>query len=180
MELLYKDEQVNVTNVEWDSTGRYVLTSVIMPIEAEKNAFARDIASAQDAGFTLWTFQGRPLHTEQIEKLYGAGFRPKPPSLLKSEEEKDIRRQLKVHSRRFEQIDDDARTKQRREERERKEHKIAEFRVICHTLNSNFKNYAKQSGWEDAQERYRKSHAWVEKPEMTEELVNTTEEFIEF
>lgn len=174
-ELLYKDEQVNLTHVEWDSRGRYVLTSVLQPIEQSQ----QNIAMSQDAGFTLWTFQGRPVHQENIEKLYGASFRPNPPSLLSEEEEKETRKNLKVHSRRFEQIDDEARNKQRREEREKKERKIREFKAVCQTLNTNFLRHAESKGWEEAQRRFKEAHAFVEKTEIIEELIKTEEETIE-
>eukprot|EP00392_Amoebophrya_sp_AT5.2_P018679 g19269.t1 len=174
MELLYKDDQVNLTNVEWDARGRYVMTSVVAAIDG-----SRDFAVGQDAGFTLWTFQGRPIHQEQCEKLYAVHFRPNPPSLLSEGEENEVRKNLKAHSRRFDQIDDEAKTRQRREEKERKEKSISEFKSICAVLNTNYMHHATAIKWEDAQQGFKMRHAWQDKKETVEELLETKEEVIE-
>ncbi|CAD7944351.1 unnamed protein product [Amoebophrya sp. A25] len=176
MELLYKDEQVNLTHVEWDARGRYVLTSVAQPIDPA----ARDFSMSQDAGFSLWTFQGRPLHQESLEKLYSVHFRPTPPKLLEESEEAEVRRTLKQHSRRFEQLDDEARTRARREEREKKEKHISEFKTICNLLNTNYMKHATAIGWEAAQADYKERHRWRDVTELQEEIVSTKEEQIEF
>lgn len=119
------------------------------------------------------------MHSEGIEKLYGACFRPRPPLLLTEDEQKDIRRNLKQHSRRFEQIDDEARNSQRRADRDRKEMAIAEFRAICHSLNSNFALHAASSGWASAESRFLTDHKFRDATETVEELVETKEEFID-
>ena len=41
-----------MNSISWDSTGRFLLTGVVQPIEQ-----AADARIGQDAGFTLWTFQ---------------------------------------------------------------------------------------------------------------------------
>lgn len=83
-------EHFRVTDVEWDPTGRYVVTGV--------SAWAVN----SDNCYQVWSFQGK-----LIKKSAPAGFcnfqwRPRPKSLLTDEQIKDIKKNFKKYQSEFE------------------------------------------------------------------------------
>eukprot|EP00124_Ichthyophonus_hoferi_P003302 Ihof_evm2s279 gene=Ihof_evmTU2s279 len=86
-------EHFMATNVEWDPTGRYVATSVSYWRHQMEN------------GYKIWTFQGRLVCDQPIEKFCQLIWRPRPASLLTEEEMKAIRKNLKTFSIKFDQED---------------------------------------------------------------------------
>uniref|UniRef100_A0A8C2E1D1 Eukaryotic translation initiation factor 3 subunit B n=1 Tax=Cyprinus carpio TaxID=7962 RepID=A0A8C2E1D1_CYPCA len=86
-------EHYMASDVEWDPTGRYVVTSVSWWSHKVDNAF------------WLWTFQGRLLQKNNKERFCQLLWRPRPPSLLTQEQIKLIKKDLKKYSKIFEQKD---------------------------------------------------------------------------
>lgn len=176
LDLLFKDEQYNLTNVEWDASSRFVLTSVQQPI-TDANA-----SLAQDTGYAIWTFQGRMVHREKLEKLYNASWRPHPPTYIAEEKEIEVRKNLKAHSKRFDKADDIAKDKARNEIRELRDSKIREFNETMGALEARFLDHARQPnvGWADAWERFDEEHRWKDVTEMVDEIIDVKEEQIDF
>jgi translation initiation factor 3 subunit B len=56
-------------------------------------------------GYHIYDFRGEPLREEAIEKFKQFAWRPRPPTLLSKEEQKQIRKNLREYSRVFEQED---------------------------------------------------------------------------
>jgi translation initiation factor 3 subunit B len=77
------------TDVEWDPSGRFVITSVLQPIGAASWKYT------SESGYKLWTMQGILLATVPIEGLHQVLFRPRPASLITKEKEKEILKTLK-------------------------------------------------------------------------------------
>jgi len=77
------------TEVEWDPTGRYVITGVSWWGHKVDNAF------------WLWNFQGKILKRSTVEKFCQLQWRPRPPSMLSKEQIKDIKKNLKKYSDQF-------------------------------------------------------------------------------
>ncbi|KAF6198747.1 hypothetical protein GE061_006769 [Apolygus lucorum] len=86
-------EHFRVSDVEWDPTGRYVVT-------ATSNWKSKD-----DLGYWIWTFQGRILSRNNLQKFWGLQWRPRPPTLLTAEQQKEIKKNLKKYSPQFESKD---------------------------------------------------------------------------
>jgi len=82
-------EHFMCTDVEWDPTGRYVVTGVSWWGHKVDNAY------------WLWNFQGKILKRSNVEKFCQLVWRPRPPSLLSREQLKDIRKNLKKYSDQF-------------------------------------------------------------------------------
>ncbi|KAK9695667.1 Translation initiation factor 3 subunit b [Basidiobolus ranarum] len=91
--LLSTQEHYGVTDIEWDPTGRYVLTSASMWRHTMEN------------GFIVWDFKGSMLFKKVLDKFKQILWRPRPKSLLTSEQKKKIRKNLKDYSREFDQED---------------------------------------------------------------------------
>uniref|UniRef100_A0A8D3BII2 Eukaryotic translation initiation factor 3 subunit B n=1 Tax=Scophthalmus maximus TaxID=52904 RepID=A0A8D3BII2_SCOMX len=86
-------EHYMASDVEWDPTGRYVVTSVSWWSHKVDNAY------------WLWTFQGRLLQKNNKDRFCQLLWRPRPTTLLGVEEIKVIKKDLKKYSKIFEQKD---------------------------------------------------------------------------
>jgi len=83
-------EHFMATNVEWDPTGRYVATAVSWWGHKVDNAY------------WLWSFQGKILKRVALDKFCQLQWRPRPPTLLNAQQQKDIKKTLKKYSAQFE------------------------------------------------------------------------------
>jgi len=86
-------EHFMCTDVEWDPTGRYVMTGVSWWGHKVDNAY------------WLWNFQGKILKRSSVEKFCQLVWRPRPPTLLSKEQIKEIKKNLKKYSVKFNQKD---------------------------------------------------------------------------
>lgn len=71
-------EHTGVTDVEWDPTGRFVVSSVS----------AWSASRGLDYGYMMWNFQGRLLARRPVDRFCSLSWRPRPPSLLSEEKKK--------------------------------------------------------------------------------------------
>ncbi|KAB0403456.1 hypothetical protein E2I00_001905 [Balaenoptera physalus] len=75
-------EHYMASDVEWDPTGRYVITSVSWWSHKVDNAY------------WLWTFQGRLLQKNSKDRFCQLLWRPRPPTLLSQDQVKSLCRVL--------------------------------------------------------------------------------------
>jgi translation initiation factor 3 subunit B len=90
VQLLGATEHHGATDVAWDPTGRYVMTSVSM------------WAKGMDNGFMLWDIKGTMLNKQSRDQLKQALWRPRPASLVPKSKQKSIRKNFKSYAREFE------------------------------------------------------------------------------
>lgn len=90
---LNKIEYEHMTDFEWDPTGRYFVTYISFWNYRLENAFI------------MWNFQGRQILKQVFERLYKFSWRPRPASLLSAEQIKEIRKNLKQYSERYNAVD---------------------------------------------------------------------------
>jgi hypothetical protein len=81
------DEHFMCTDVEWDPTGRYVTTGVSHFRHQTEN------------GYYLWSSQGKCLGRYLKDKFYSLQWRPRPPSMLDDDQEREVRKNLRESSR---------------------------------------------------------------------------------
>ena len=106
-EALSVSEHFMCNEVEWDPSGRYLLTAVTQPIGDANWRFT------MDNGYRLWSMQGQLLATVPLEQAYQVLWRPRPKNILSKEQVADIARTLKEkYWRRFEAEDDEIRRSQ--------------------------------------------------------------------
>ena len=86
-------EHFMCSDIEWDPTGRFVATSVSHWRHQMEN------------GYILWSSHGRELSHEKKDKFYQFLWRPRPPSLLTEAKEKEIRKNLRNYSKKYEEED---------------------------------------------------------------------------
>ncbi|PKS06264.1 hypothetical protein jhhlp_007011 [Lomentospora prolificans] len=95
LQLMNSADHYGVTDIEWDPSGRFVAT------------WASAWKHAMENGYHIYDFKGEQLREEPIEKFKQFSWRPRPPTLLTKEEQKQIRKNLREYSRVFEQEDAD-------------------------------------------------------------------------
>lgn len=78
-------------------------------------------------GYHIYDFKGEALREEPIEKFKQLAWRPRPPTLLTKEEQKQIRKNLREYSRVFEQEDMDRGASADREVVEARRRHLAEW-----------------------------------------------------
>lgn len=91
--LVSTQEHYGVTDVEWDPTGRFVITGASM------------WRHTADHGYCLWDFKGLLLFRQTIDKFKQLLWRPRPESMLTKEQKKKIRKNLRQYSKVFEEED---------------------------------------------------------------------------
>ncbi|EJF62267.1 translation initiation factor eIF-3b [Dichomitus squalens] len=82
-----------LTDAEWDPSGRYIATSA--------SAWRHTLEN----GYAIWDFRGQELEKHILDRFKQFLWRPRPPSLLTKEQQKQIRRNLKEYSRVFDEED---------------------------------------------------------------------------
>merc|ERR1712054_151539 len=86
-------EHFMCSDIEWDPTGRFVATSVSHWRHQMEN------------GYHMWTSHGRELRHDKKEKFFQLLWRPRPPSKLSEAKEKEIRKNLRLYSKKYEEED---------------------------------------------------------------------------
>lgn len=93
MTIMNTGEHHMVSDVEWDPTGRFLISVV--------SWWAHKI----DNAYWVWSFQGRLLRKHSMDRVCQLLWRPRPPSLLSNEEIKKIKKDYKMYSKMFEAKD---------------------------------------------------------------------------
>ncbi|XP_070581351.1 eukaryotic translation initiation factor 3 subunit B-like [Ptychodera flava] len=108
-------EHFMATDVEWDPTGRYVISGVSWWGHKVDNAF------------WVWNFQGKILHKQAMERFCQLLWRPRPPTLLSAKQIKDIKKNMKNYSKQFELKDRMSQSKASKELVEKRRQMMEDF-----------------------------------------------------
>jgi len=151
-ESMNQTEHFMCTNVEWDSSGRFLTTWI--PYTRNK----------MECGYIIWTFYGKEVYQATISVFHQFLWRPRPEWLLSKEEQKRIKKNLKPYRERYE-----------REDQELKEMRRSGKAAERKKLRDAWKEYLQSIGEDDKQLQ------WMHgKKETGEEIVEITEELVEF
>ena len=93
MDTMATVEHFMATDVEWDPTGRFVTTAVTSVHQMEN-------------GYHMWTFNGKLLYKYGKDRFFQFVWRPRGKSLLSPEQEREIEKNIKKYSKKFEEIDE--------------------------------------------------------------------------
>lgn len=97
------------TDVAWDPTGRYFVTSVSHWKERSEN------------GYMMWSLVGQRLQHEAKTKFFQFVWRPRPPTLLSAEQQTSIEKNLKQISEAYKKEDEQRRKELHLNKRAQKE-----------------------------------------------------------
>merc|ERR1719183_2871919 len=131
---------------------------------------------SMEAGFKIWTFQGRELFHQQKEKLWQISWRPHPPSLLPEAKQREIRKNIKQFSKKYDALDDQAKEQARAAFREDREQKTNAFKTILSRLEEYKEDREEEDGWGEAWASLRESQE--EEEQTIEEELDVHEELI--
>mmetsp|Transcript_25397 Transcript_25397/g.67481 ORF Transcript_25397/g.67481 Transcript_25397/m.67481 type:complete len:707 (-) Transcript_25397:283-2403(-) len=173
LEILHKDEHYMLTNVEWDPSSRYIITAVTQPMSNEGG-----YKYSMEAGYAIWTFQGRVLFRQQKEKLYGVSWRPHPPSLLPAVRQKDIRKNIKQFSKKYDAMDEQAKESARQAFRRERQEKTDAFLEVLDRLRDFKDERMAENGWDEALADFAEAQGWTQDDQIIEEELGVTEELI--
>lgn len=171
LELTFKDDHFMLTDVQWDPSSRYVITAVTQPMQ-EAGAFR----FSMEAGYAIWTFQGRCLYRQQKEKLWQIAWRPHPPSLLSAPKQREIRKNIKNIGKKYDQADEQEKMKVIWSLKKEREDKNRDFNKVVDRLMGFQKRHMEEIGWDEAQDRFNTAMAWEENVETVEEIISKVEE----
>jgi len=175
LEINNKEEHFMLTDVHWDPSARYVITCVTQAMEQKDTSFKYSM----EAGYAIWTFQGRKLFLQQKEKLWSVIWRPHPPSLLTPERQNHIKKNIKQFTKRYDAIDDKEKEKARSEFKKVRAEKIDSFQRVLDRLEEWKAEWEEDSGWKEAWEEMEAEKAWEESTNTFEEELGVTEELID-
>lgn len=174
LEINFKDEHFMLTDVQWDPSSRFVITAVTQPMQNEMGGFKYSM----EAGYSIWTFQGRKLYQQQKEKLWQIAWRPHPPSLLPADKQRDIRKNIKQFSKRYDALDDQAKDAARKAFQQDRQEKMDAFRKVLDRLSEFKKESEDENGWADALNSFMDSQGWEMDEKIMEEELSKEEELI--
>lgn len=88
IEVFHKDEHLDLTDILWDPSGRYVTTAVL----------ANSYRTSNNAGFRIYSFLGRLQYRLSNDKCVQFLWRPRPSSLLPPDKIEDVLRKIREYS----------------------------------------------------------------------------------
>eukprot|EP00922_Rhytidocystis_sp_ex-Travisia-forbesii_P015113 GHVS01022577.1.p1 GENE.GHVS01022577.1~~GHVS01022577.1.p1 ORF type:complete len:717 (+),score=96.81 GHVS01022577.1:88-2238(+) len=176
-DILHKDEHYMVNEIKWSSCGRFVCSCVSMPMVASGSS---SVAWRYDteAGYTIWTFQGRIQYKEQLRKFYQFQWRPRPPSLLSEQKLEDIQKRLRDFSKRYDMIDDKRRNAQRDSYEKQRMAEMTAFEEVLGRLEEWKTEHPMFAEWQASQGRFESQFEWEDKEQVTEDILDIQESVI--
>jgi translation initiation factor 3 subunit B len=159
MEMVQQDEHFMATDIDWDPTGRFVVTSV--------GAWRHSMEN----GYTVWSVLGKKIHHVQKTKFWQFMWRPRPQSLLSAEEESSITKDWKTWKQQFDAKDLKAREFASDEERQERMRLLEEYKVQQAKWKSRHKQMSEM--------RYSLRGYTTDEEEESVEVVETEEVLLE-
>jgi translation initiation factor 3 subunit B len=107
MDTIVVEDHFMARDVEWDPSGRFVISSVTQPLLSA--GFSR---YTMENGYKMWNQHGSLLANVKLEACYQVIWRPRPKSLLSREQEEEVVKNMKSYVKKFEQEDNEIRLSQ--------------------------------------------------------------------
>nr|XP_003702862.1 PREDICTED: eukaryotic translation initiation factor 3 subunit B [Megachile rotundata]XP_012139853.1 PREDICTED: eukaryotic translation initiation factor 3 subunit B [Megachile rotundata]XP_012139854.1 PREDICTED: eukaryotic translation initiation factor 3 subunit B [Megachile rotundata] len=157
--IMNSTDHYQTSDVEWDPTGRYVVTAV------------SSWKTSVDNGYWIWTFQGRILKRVNLNQFNQLLWRPRPPTLLTAEQIKEIKKNLKKYSAQFESKDRMRLTRASKE--------LIEKRCTAMKAFEEYRSKRVQE-WNNQKKRRLELRNGIDTDELDSDSKNVEEEVIEF
>jgi translation initiation factor 3 subunit B len=124
----------------------------------------------------IWDFKGQQLVHNPVEKFKQFLWRPRPPTLLTKELQRKVRRELKDHSRSFDEQDQAEENRGTAEKRAQREREVSEWNAWRKRNVERLLSERKARGKELVSAESGAAEETVE--EWIEDLVQETEEIV--
>jgi translation initiation factor 3 subunit B len=171
LDILHKDEHFLMTEVTWDPSSRYVISAVTQ-------AMAAGIRYQTEAGFQMWTFQGKSLYKTPKEKLFQLAWRPHPPTLLADQKSKDIKANLRTYTKKYDSLDDANKENAKAQQQKERIAQLGKFQEILDRIQAYKDSKFEVTGWKNAIDELESRSPWEEIKEVQEEVFDLKEEVI--
>merc|ERR1719453_2290923 len=172
LEILHRDEHFMLTHVEWDPSSRYVMTAVTQPMRDESSG---GFKYQMEAGYAIWTFQGRQLYKFAKDKLFSCTFRPHPPPMISDDQQQAIRKNIKKYSKKYDALDEQEKETARNAFKADREERLNAFLDILNRIADNNDAKMEENGWEEAINEWRGGQEWEAVETTIEEELDATE-----
>jgi len=171
LDILHKDEHFLLTEVHWDPSGRFLISAVTQSMTS-------GVRYQTEAGYKMWSFQGRILYQFTKEKMFQISWRPHPPSLLTEVEKTDIRGNLKKYSKRYDSLDDQNKELNKVAQMKERVQAVNAFDKILARLEEYKASKWEVTGWGTAWDALLASSVYDVVTEVVEEVLDVKEEVI--
>lgn len=172
VEITHKDEHLDLTNILWDPSGRYVTTAVL--ISPAPNSYRY----GTNAGFRIYSFLGRLQYRFTNEKCQQFLWRPRPPSLLPPRQIEEVHRKLKEYSKKYDAQDDARRLARKQALKEESRGKMNEFMNKLNTSRNILQGNSLYSEWQESWKRLDKIMRWEESVQTWDEVFDVSREAV--
>eukprot|EP00916_Digyalum_oweni_P006771 GHVL01011599.1.p1 GENE.GHVL01011599.1~~GHVL01011599.1.p1 ORF type:complete len:683 (+),score=139.03 GHVL01011599.1:48-2096(+) len=171
-DIIHKNEHFRLTDVLWDPTGRYVITAVRVSYDPN----FRSSPTAAEAGYKIWTFQGRLRYAATKNELYGVLWRPHPLHAQMMIIAEDVKKRWREYSKRFDQIDDEIMKVQLRKLESEKNEVVKSFDEILLKIEEFKQIRGDETGFNKDMQEYLDTIEYETKKEIVEEIIEDTYE----
>jgi translation initiation factor 3 subunit B len=171
LDILHKDEHFLMTEVMWDPSSRYVITAVTQQMTA-------GMRYQTEAGFQMWSFQGKSLYKTPKEKLYMIAWRPHPPSLLSEKKKADVKANLKTYTKKYDSLDDANKENAKAQQQKERVAQLGKFQEILDRVQAYKDSKWEVTGWKSATEELEARSPFEEITETLEDVLDVKEEVI--
>ena len=89
-------------------------------------------------GYNLWSSHGRPLGHWKHDKFFQLRWRPRPPTLLTEAKEKDIRKNLRQYSQKYEEEDKKLKLSMQGDRLKQRKQQAADFEAFIKEMNQQY------------------------------------------
>lgn len=135
-------------------------------------------------GYHLYDYKGSLLREEHVDRFKQFSWRPRPPTLLSKEEQKQVRRNLREYSKIFEQQDEDRKLNMNKAVLEERRTLLEEWLSWRRTVEQDLREQRAELGLPE--ESFESTIAATESEvengqvveEIVEEIIQETEEVV--
>lgn len=135
-------------------------------------------------GYHLYDYKGSLLREEHVDRFKQFSWRPRPPTLLSKEEQKQVRRNLREYSKIFEQQDEDRKLNMNKAVLEERRTLLEEWLSWRRTVEQDLREQRAEMGLPE--ESFESTIAATESEvengqvveEIVEEIIQETEEVV--
>lgn len=171
VEVIHKDEHPLVNEIGWSDCGRYLSTAV----DSSPGGSSQKEENPE-AGFFIWTFQGKCLMRIRKGSFRQLLFRPHPKSMFSDSIKKEIKNNLKDYSKKFDSIDEKTRTAKRNALiTDRKNVETAFYQKVDELLKQ-FQSHKEYEQFKKAWEVFDSQFEWEEKTTVIEHVLSVKQE----
>ncbi|CRG97955.1 eukaryotic translation initiation factor, putative [Plasmodium gallinaceum] len=173
VEVIHKDEHLLVNSVAWSNCGRFLVTCVSTVANASSSNYREENS---EAGFYIWTFQGKCLMRIKKPSFCQFLFRPHPKSLFSDKLKLEIKNNLKEYSKKFDSIDEKMRNAKKNALITERKNVENIFNEKLEKITKLFQSYKEYEEFRKNWEKFENQFEWEEKTIVIEHVLSVKQE----